>query len=200
MTLTAVSVVVEGPSDEGAVRAVLAACGLSVDMIHGRRGKSYIKAKIGNYNAAAKHGPWFVLIDLDDPDGCPGEICHSWLPSPEELMVFRVAVVELEAWLLADRERVAEFLGVSEGGIPIAPDELADPKQQLLNLARRSRKRAVRQGLVPRDGSGASVGPTYVSDIRDFGATVWRPEVAALHSPSLARAMDRLRHLADLLG
>jgi hypothetical protein len=108
-------------------------------------------------------------------------------------------VVELEAWLLADRERTAEFLGVSPGKLPGSPDELADPKQQLINRARRSRSRAVRQGLVPRDGSGAPVGPTYVSDVRNFGATAWRPEVAALRSPSLASCMTRLRQLADRL-
>ena len=195
-----VSVVVEGPSDEGVVRAVLAACGLSVDMIHGRRGKGYIRSRISNYNLAAKRSPWFVLVDLDDVSACPAMVRHQWLPSLEELMVFRIAVVEVEAWLLADRERVASFLGVAEARIPSAPDVLADPKQQLVNLARRSKKRAIRQGLVPREGSGTAVGPTYASDVREFAMTMWRPDVAAGLSPSLARCLSRLRDLANRLG
>jgi hypothetical protein len=193
-------VVVEGSSDEGAVRAVLTACGLSVQVFYGRRGKDHIRTKIASYNSAAKHGPWFVVVDLDDPNACPMDLRNSWLTSPEDLMVFRIAVVEIESWLLADRARVAAFLGVSESKIPTNPDEIPDPKQRLINLARTSRKRGIRQGLVPRDGSGANVGPTYASDIREFGANLWRPNEAALHSPSLARCMKRLRELAERLS
>lgn len=195
-----ISVVVEGQSDEGVVRAVANACGLSVGMVHGRHGKDYIRSRIANYNMAAKHGPWFVLVDLDNVGSCPATVRQQWLASSEELMVFRIAVVEVEAWLLADRERVAGFLGVSEAKVPKAPDDLPDPKQQLIKLARGSRKKAVRQGLVPRDGSGAVIGPTYVSDVREFATTLWRPDVAAGQSPSLARCMVRLRELSGRLG
>ena len=190
---------VEGASDEGMARSILIECGLMPGIVSGRHGKDHIKKKIRGYNHAAKRIPWFVLVDLDDPNSCPAELCNIWLPEPGNFMVLRVAVVEMESWLMADREMTATFLGVAISKVPTMPDGLPDPKQYLINLARRSRKREIREGLVPRIGSGALVGPTYASDIGNFGRTQWRPNVAAQNSPSLARCIARLRELAARL-
>lgn len=113
-------------------------------------------------------------------------------------MVFRVAVRAIEAWLLADRERIAAYLGVSLHSVPALPDALADPKQALVNLARKSRRRAIRDELVPREGSGRQVGPAYSSRLQDFvlhPADGWRPEVAAGNSDSLARCIRAIERL-----
>lgn len=198
--MTAVNVAIEGDSDEGVATSILKVCGLSAAGFYGRNGKEHLKKQAKNYNAAARFSPWLVLTDLDNSHKCPGELVADWLPEQESLLVFNVAVVELESWILADRERAGEFLGVSVAKIPHTPDEITDPKQFLINLARRSRRRDVREGLVPRDGSGATVGPTYVADIRDYGAHRWRPDVAAESSPSLARCLKRLRQLAQKLN
>lgn len=190
---------VEGISDEGAVRSILREFGLTVKMVQGKNGKDSLLKRLPAYNKAALHFPWFVLVDLDSADGCVVEKLSAWLPQPSENMVFRVAVAELEGWLLADREAIADFLGVAESKIPRNPDALGDPKQEIINLARKSRKRDIREGLVPRPKSGTSVGPTYASDIRDFGQRQWRPRVAAEESPSLARCLQRVEQLADRL-
>jgi hypothetical protein len=195
-----VMVGIEGISDEGAVRAILREFGLTVKMIQGKNGKDSLLKKLPAYNNAAIHFPWFVLVDLDLGDGCVVEKLSKWLPRPSANMVFRVAVAELEGWLLADREAIADFLGVAESKIPRNPDSLGDPKQAIINLARKSRKRDIREGLVPRPQSGASVGPTYASDIRDFGQHHWRPRVAAETSPSLARCLLRVEQLAERLN
>ncbi|MEV4646069.1 hypothetical protein [Saccharopolyspora sp. NPDC049357] len=194
-----VMVAVEGISDEGAVRSILREFNLTVHLTLGRNGKAALLSKISAYNDSAKYMPWFVLVDLDSPDTCIVEKLRQWMPNPSEYMLFRVAVSELEAWLLADREAIAQFLGVSVDRVPRNPDSLKDPKQEIINLARRSRRREIREGLVPRQGSGVAIGPTYASDIRNFGESMWRPKVAAEESPSLSRCLRRVEELANKL-
>ncbi|MEU8842119.1 hypothetical protein AB0D97_23750 [Streptomyces roseus] len=194
--MSKVTIAVEGISDEGAVRAILREFGLSVGMVQGKGGKSALLKKLPAYNQAARFMPWFVLVDMDSADACVVASVQEWLPSPSDLMTFRVAVAEVESWLLADREAIADFLGVALAKIPHNPDTLNDPKREIINLARKSRRRDVREGIVPRQGSGASVGPTYASDIRDFGMRLWRPRIAAESSPSLARCLKRVEQLA----
>ncbi|MFF4320157.1 hypothetical protein [Streptomyces sp. NPDC001568] len=198
--MSKVTIAVEGISDEGAVRAILREFGLSVGMTQGKSGKSSLLKKLPAYNQAAKFMPWFVLVDMDSVDACVVAKVREWLPSPAELMTFRVAIAELESWLLADREAIADFLGVAVSKIPRNPDTLRDPKQEIINLARKSRRRDVREGIVPRQGSGASVGPTYASDIRDFGMRLWRPRIAAESSPSLARCLESVEQLANRIA
>ena len=155
-----VSVAVEGFSDEGVIEAVLSACDISIGGFYGRRGKSELLKRLPGYNMAAVHGPWVVLVDLDR-ESCVVDARRRWLPDPTELMCFRIAVTEAEAWLLADAEAISEFLGVSPTLIPNEPEKLDDPKSLLTALARKSRKRDIREGLAPRPGSGA--GPLLIA-------------------------------------
>ncbi len=107
-----------------------------------------------------------------------------------------IAVRAVEAWLLADRERIANLLAVSQAKIPLRPEELEDPKQTLVDLARRSRRRTVRDGLVPTKTSGRQVGRDYNELLTDFVVNKWRPSDAARRSDSLRRALACLRTLA----
>ena len=114
------------------------------------------------------------------------------------------AVREVEAWLLADAARLGRFLGVPAARIPLSPDTLRNPKQEMVNLARRSRSRSIREDLVPRPEGGRQVGPAYTSRLIEFvqgAANGWRPavvpclrkgEVAAGASNSLARCLRSL--------
>jgi hypothetical protein len=200
MAIMGVSVGVEGQSDQGVASAIIKSCGLSVAGYFGNHGKHSLLKKLPGYNAAAMHSPWIVLVDLDKDGPCPGAKCNEWLPNPSPLMCFRIAVREMESWLLADREEIARFLGVPESRIPAQPETLDDPKATLISLASRSRKRDIREGLVPRPGSGRSVGSTYASDISSFARTQWRPSVAAEAAPSLARCISRVQQLATTIN
>ena len=72
-------------------------------------------------------------------------------------------VLGLDAlWLLGDRSAISEFLGVPLSKVPTSPEQLADPKQVLINLARRSRKKAVRQDMVPEEEVVPSLVPVLL--------------------------------------
>ncbi|MEO8972654.1 MAG: hypothetical protein ABI406_13775 [Ktedonobacteraceae bacterium] len=68
----------------------------------------------------------------------------------------------------------------------------ANPKEKLVNIVRRSTTNGVRNDFVPRQGSGAHVGPRYVKLLNEFTEKYWRPEVAAKRSGSLNRCIDAL--------
>lgn len=196
-------VAVEGDIDEHVARRLLSLGGVGAVAVYGREGKARIRNSLNGYNQAAGRAPWFVLVDLDNDDDCVREFVESWLPQPANNMVFRVAVREVEAWLLADQERVAGFLGVSQALVPRDPEGLADPKQALVNLARRSRKRRVRESLVPSTASGRSQGPAYTSELIRFVTDLedgWRPEVARARSESLDRCIRALGYLTPTHG
>jgi hypothetical protein len=114
-------------------------------------------------------------------------------------MCFRVAVRELESWLLADTEALAGFLGIRKILIPPGPDLLDDPKQVLVSLGARARRADIRGDLVPRPASGRSIGPGYTSRMLEFVQDHWSPAVAEINSDSLRRCRARLRDLGRKL-
>ena len=195
-----VSIAVEGPSDVAVARRVVAAAGCSVHLIYGRGGKSQIDARISGYNQAARHAPWLVLRDLDQDADCAPTLTKDLLPNPSRWMRFRIAVREMESWLLADPERLSAYLKVSRALMPTEPEALPDPKFTLVRLASRSRSATMRQDIVPADGTTARIGPGYVSRVSEFAQDHWRPEVARLSSPSLHKCIKRLAELTRFRG
>jgi hypothetical protein len=135
-------------------------------------------------------------MDLDN-DACAPHLRSDLLPQQAARMCFRVAIREIEAWLLADRERISRFLSVARTRISTTPDDLDDPKRALVEAARRSRSRAMREDIVPADRSGRTVGRAYSARMTEFVMSEWRPEVAAGSSSSLARCLSRLTELVE---
>jgi hypothetical protein len=131
--------------------------GFIVDRVIIERGYGQIKAGIPKFRTASKALPHLLLTDLDKYV-CPIELLTDWkatkLPSS---MLLRIAVREVEAWLLADRKGIADILHVPVSKVPANPEELSDPKQSLVNLARRSRKRRLAEELAPAVGSSAQL-------------------------------------------
>ena len=192
---TVVSAAVEGIVDEAVVRTVIAHTGAVAGDVYGKQGKEYLRQKIAGYNNAARRSPWIVLVDLDREQECPPPLLNAWLAQPAPNLCFRVAVREVEAWLMADVERLAAFLRVARNTIPANPEGLDDPKTAMVNLARSSKRMAIREDMTPRPGSGRQVGPAYSSRLIEFVSSFWRPDVAAMRSDSLRRAIDCLRRL-----
>lgn len=191
-----ISAAVEGIVDEAVVRKLIAHTGATPGAVYGKEGKASLRKKIADYNSAAQRRPWIVLVDLDRDDDCAPPLRNAWLPQPAPHLCFRVAVREVEAWLLADAERLAGFLSVARSKLPPDPERLADPKTTMVNLARSSRRHAVQEDMVPRKGSGRQVGPAYSSRLIEFVSSSWQPDVAARRSDSLRRAIECLKRLA----
>lgn len=191
-----ISGAVEGVTDEAALRRIAECVGINMGNVSITGGKRRLDKQLSGYDNAAKFSPWCVVRDLDMDASCAAELVSRLLPSPAEHMRLRIAVRSIEAWMMADRERFARFLSVARSVVPGSPDDLDDPKETLVNLARKSKKRDVREGLVPGERSGRRVGTGYTSFVIEYVQTQWRPDVAATSSDSLRRCMDRLKTLA----
>jgi hypothetical protein len=189
-----INLAVEGSLDEEVLRKILrqARRGYVIGTSYGRRGSGYLRRTIHGFNSAARGTPFAVLTDLDR-EVCPAELIRAWLPQPRHPnFLFRVAVREVEAWLLAHREGISRFLGVSEHLVPSDADGLPDPKRTLIGLARQTRNRELKAAIVPRQGSTATEGPDYNGRLSVFVREYWDVSSAARCSPSLARAVRRI--------
>lgn len=156
------------------------------------RGAGAIKKSIAKYCQASHVLPHVVLTDLDQVD-CPSALRAQWgiLQLPRT-MLFRVAVREVESWILADRVGFATFAGVPVSKVTQDPESLRDPKQELVNLVRRSRKKRLAIELVPAVGSSVSIGPLYNERLGAFARNEWDIGAAMLNAPSLKRTVTRL--------
>jgi hypothetical protein len=191
-----VTVAVEGDIDAAVVRRILEEVGLPIGPFHGRRGKGHLDKSLRGYNNAARFANWLVLRDLDHDADCAPELITELLPEPSAHMCFRVAVRQIEAWLLADRTKVADLFQLPLEVVPGDPETLEDAKAVVVHLAKRSRNRRLRDDIVPAANTSAKVGPGYSGRMIDFAVNLWRPRIAAGVSPSLAsclRAVERYK-------
>jgi hypothetical protein len=191
---------VEGIVDEAVLGRLLQEAGGVLGDVFGKKGKADLLQNLHRYNQAAQRQPWVVLVDLDVDERCTPPFRARHLPAPGEFMCFRIAVRECEAWLLADAADLAEFLQVSASKIPRQPETVRDPKQTIVNLARKSRNPAMRKDMVPRPNSAATVGPGYNEQLRQFVLNHWRPRAAAERSDSLRRCRSRIQELLQKLA
>jgi hypothetical protein len=190
-----ISAAVEGDVDEAVARRLLQEAGAQLGTVYGKNGKLALRTRINGYNNAARRAPWVVLLDLDHDAECAPPLREQWLPNPSPGLCFRIAVRQVEAWLMADGQALAGYLRVARKVVPPDPEALDNPKTAMVNLARHSRRHRVQADMVPRERSGRVVGPAYTSRLIEYVETHWRPDVAATRSESLRRAMACLERL-----
>lgn len=198
-----VSGAVEGLVDEAVLKRLIVQVGAQPGPIYGKTGKAQLLRRLEGFNRAARFGHWVVLVDLDHDAECAPPFRTAHLAQPAPNMCFRIAVREVEAWLLADREHLARFLAVPQRAVPHDPEAIASPKDAMAQLAQRSRRRDIREDIAPRPRSGRRVGPAYSSRLIQFvtdPARGWRPEFAAQNSGSLERCMRCLKRLTGRAG
>ncbi len=196
-----ITLAVEDELSEHMLRAILNQTkrDFLVVSVYGRKGADYLRQKLPAFNNAAKGSPYLVLTDLDRHP-CVPELIEKWFdchlnefPKRRHAnLIFRVAVTEVESWVMADRERFSEFLGIPTNLIPEQIDGILDPKELLLKLASKCRNRQLRDDIVPRLGDKRKIGPDYNGRLGEFVQSRWRANVAYAHSASLARAWKKL--------
>jgi len=191
-----IAAAVEGVIDEAVVRKLIVQAGAVPGTVCGKQGKGYLRRKIAGYNSAARRTPWLILVYLDQDYDCAPALCNEWLPSPAHHLCFRIAVPEVEAWLMADFMRIASFLSIHRTRVSSTPESLADPKAEMVELSRHSRRRDIREDMIPRRRSHRRVGPGYSARLIEYVGKRWRPDVAAEHSDSLKRALRCIRRLS----
>lgn len=188
---------VEGNLDEAVAFKIIRATGHTPGICYGKKGSGYIKAKVQSFNLTAQSIYYLALIDfMDTRLSCPPEVVTSWLPHRRPKMLFRVVVREIETWLLADRDNLANYLKINVDRIPSKPEQVSDPKLELIKLARRSRSPRIQSTLVPESGSTAQVGKLYDAEMRIFINTLWDIRAARRYAPSLDGCLRRLESLS----
>jgi hypothetical protein len=188
-----VTVAVEGDHDAAVVRRLLASMGFEAGTIYGRKGKGALDRSIAGFNQGARHSRWLIVRDLDHDAACATTLVRRLVPDPAPHLCLRIAVRSLEAWLLADRNGMSDFLQVPMSKVPLDPESLPHPKQALVELAKYSRQRAIRDDMVPIPATGAQVGRGYTGRVIEFATQQWNPERAAEPSDSLRRCLRALR-------
>ena len=156
-------------------------------------GYTYLQQKAMEFNRSAGGTAIFMLTDLDSAQNCPPRLIQSWIKGAlNPQFFFRVAVMEVESWVMADRIGFASFLSIPVHRIPFPTDNILNPKEFLVSLARRSQKRTVREALIPAQGAILPVGNEYNAFLSEFVREHWDLERAATASPSLKRTLDRI--------
>ncbi len=160
------------------------------------RGSGDLKKKLPELIHLAPHIPVVLLTDLDRKE-CAPRLIEEWLgpQAKPDTLLFRVAVREVEAWLLADKQNFARFARIPPAKLPEAPEELDDPKQTLLNLVARHSPSSLKQDIVANHGHGPRQGLAYNERLSQFVYRCWDPEEASVRADSLARTRRRLGEL-----
>lgn len=171
---------------------------------------SQVKAKIGNFNRLAKDYPVILLTDLDDePCGPIGKEKLLNGQVQERDFVINIAVDEVEAWLMADRDGFARYFGVPVAQVPVSmPQKMSGRKalpeisvpvksswlftHDLMQHSTNAEKKA-QVAVSPQDKN--SKGKEYNTAVVPFIHDVWNPEVARVASDSLNRMIVRLGRL-----
>lgn len=164
----------------------------ATNTIYSRGGSGYLRRTVNGFNHAARGIPFLVGTDLDTYN-CPAALIQDWLSQPKHHnLLLRVAVREAEAWVLADKENFARFLGIRPALIRDDVENIQDAKRELIGLAARARRKGIREDICPPRRSTRRVGPNYNARLSVFVQQSWDPNTARHRATSLARTIDRL--------
>ncbi|MBS0981462.1 hypothetical protein [Acetobacter thailandicus] len=162
-----------------------------------KNGSGYLFRRMNSWRSMAHYQVMIVLTDLDQL-ACPLVLLNKWISGNQKLpqnLLLRIAVREIESWLLADHVALIKLFG-KEATFPNNPDTLQDPKQHLLKLAKNA-SRSVKDDLVAQQGAVSIQGIGYNRRLVNWVKEEWCPKRAASLSPSLTRARTAICDAAN---
>lgn len=192
-------VIVEGVTDIPVVTALMRAAGWDEDQFAVRsvNGKGAIDARIQKYWEASQIIPHVIFRDVDYDEGaCPVALrsaLSSKTPGDSPNLLIRIVDQCIESWMLADRRGIAEFCGVSPARVKLPASH---HKSYLLSMFREAKLK----DAVAHVDNELDFGPAYELHVQRFMTTAWNAGRAADDSPSLRRALQRLRDLRERLA
>ncbi len=192
-----VHVATEGKLDFAVAERLLADVNAQAKQASRWRGRNYLIEQLNGFAQAARytpHTPWLVLLDLDR-DPCAPQLLTEALTHPTPNLIVRVAVREIEAWLLADTD-IASTLRIPKDRIPRDPDSIDMPKRVIVQLVRAHCKNSRIQREVLPALPGPAIGVGYNDLLIEFVRKDWEPRRAAARSDSLARCLRALETFA----
>ncbi|MGN1215539.1 MAG: hypothetical protein ACI4TJ_04745, partial [Candidatus Cryptobacteroides sp.] len=171
---------------------------------------SQVKKRIPNFNVLAHSFPVILLTDLDNEPCAPigkNNLLGSLVQEPE--FVINIAIDEVEAWLMADKDGFARYFGIPIDKMPNSVmqkmtgfkelPEISVPVKSswlfthdLMQYSTNVEKKA-QVAVSPKDKN--CKGKEYNSAVVPFIQDVWNPEVARVASDSLNRMIGRLGKL-----
>lgn len=193
--MDSIYIVFEDQLSESVMRQLIRFCSIKVESIIpiNSRGSGNIRKKISSYNQADESLYFFVLTDLDTSE-CAPKLIQDLLTVPfRRNLLFRVAVREVEAWLLADSAGLSNFLHLNQAFIEKEtgnPEKLNKPKETLIKIIDRSKIKSIKEDIV---GDQMNQGPAYNSKLKLFVENEWDIDRAMKRSDSLNRAVIALR-------
>jgi len=190
-----VNIVAEDRLSEAVIRRLLheSPLQLSVGRVFSGHGRGYISSRINGFIRAAQYVPFVIVMD-SDVDACAQRVLLrlNLIERPPNCII-RIAVHEVESWLLADTKGIASFLGIPSRLIPAQTDHILHPKEFIIEKVRKYGKRSLRTEIVPADGSTATQGPMYNDILSQFVLKRWNIHDACNKSESLLRAVRNIK-------
>ncbi len=160
-------------------------------------GNGYLRSNLKTFVNISNRVPFFLLTDLDNKN-CPIALMESWgYNSPSKNFIFRIAVKEVESWLLADHQGVKSLFGDRiSNKLHSNCDSIDNPKEYFLDLAKKAPKE-VRNSLIKKEGAVCSQALGYNAMLERFVRDTWCPNRASENSKSLGRTINRLKSFIE---
>lgn len=197
MSAISIYLAVEDELSEWVLRRILSERPVAyrIETVFQKNGFGFLKKMTPGFNNMANACPVLLLTDLDTRP-CAPELLAEWLNKPKHPnFLLRVAVREVEAWLLASSPELRKFLGIRREFDFPNPEALADPKMELLKLSESSPKRQLRESITRREDGNLKQGPAYNSTLAEYVNNDWNLSTAADKCESLRRLLAALTSL-----